>query len=60
MQGVVFFETSGGHDHAHLVVTATATASSLHFLLQARYLLADRLGSGKTEQGLRIIHLSPK
>ncbi len=38
MRGVVFFETSGGHDHAHLVVAAPATASPLHFLLHARYL----------------------
>ena len=27
MRGVVFFETSGGNDHAHLVVTAPATAA---------------------------------
>ncbi len=38
MRGVVFFETSGGNDHAHLVVTAPAGASPLHFLLHARYL----------------------
>ena len=38
MRGVVFFETSGGNDHAHLVVTAPATAAPLHFLLHARYL----------------------
>ena len=31
MKGVVFFETSGGFHHAHLVVRRPATASSLPF-----------------------------
>ena len=37
MKGVVFFETSGGNDHAHVILTPPAGASRLHFELQAKY-----------------------
>ena len=37
MKGVLFFETSGGFHHAHLVARRPATASSLHFMLNARF-----------------------
>src|SRR4051794_23538068 len=37
MKGVVFFERSGGNDHAHMIIAPPAGASLLHFECSARF-----------------------
>ena len=54
MKGVVFFETSGGFHHAHLVVRRPTTASLFHFILNARFLFQPH-----PEVCLRHLHPRP-